>query len=221
MELKSLCENILCRVLVLLVMIPAAGLAQGSQEHERLIDALQAKYNRLNTLAAGFTQIHNAPGERMRRETGQLLLKKPGRMRWDYSGTESKLYLSDGRFVYEYVPADGYATRMSLKEADDWRAPFAFLLGRGNLRQDFKRIEVDAEAPTRAGNRVLRMTPKREQEFRVLLVEVDPASLQLVRLSFVDRQGARSDFLFSDIRENVAAAETRFTPPAGVEIRKN
>ena len=208
--------------LLILFLLPASVAGQALKpDHDRLIDALQAKYNRLNSLAADFTQIHTAPAERTRRESGQLLLRKPGRMRWDYAGPEQKLYLSDGRSVYEYVPADGYATRMSLKEADDWRAPFAFLLGRGNLRQDFSRIEVDAESPTRAGNRVLRLTPRRDQEFRVLLVEIEPASLQLVRLSFIDRQGGRSDFLFSAIRENIAAPDSRFTPPAGVEIRKN
>lgn len=207
--------------LLILVLAPLPGLAQAKPEQDRLVDALQAKYNRLSSLAASFVQIHTAPGERTRRESGQLLLRKPGRMRWDYDGAEKKLYLSDGKSVYEYVPADGYATRMSLRDSDDWRAPFAFLLGRGNLRQDFQRIEVDVESPSRAGNRVLRLTPKREQEFRVLLVEVDPVSLQLARLSFVDRQGARSDFIFDSIRENVPAAEARFALPSGVEVRKN
>lgn len=207
--------------LLILLLAPFPGQAQGSAEQERLVDALQAKYNRLTSLAASFVQIHTAPGERTRRESGQLLLRKPGRMRWDYDGAEKKLYLSDGKSVFEYVPADGYATRMSLRDSDDWRAPFAFLLGRGNLRQDFQRIEVDVESPSRAGNRVLRLTPKREQEFRVLLVEVDPVTLQLARLSFVDRQGARSDFLFATVRENVPAAEARFSLPAGVEVRKN
>jgi outer membrane lipoprotein carrier protein len=206
--------------LFILVVIPLPGLAQSGSEQERLIDALQAKYNRLNSLAASFVQIHTAPGDRSRRESGQLLLKKPGRMRWDYDGAEKRLYLSDGKSVFEYVPADGFATKMSLRDSADWRAPFAFLLGRGDLRKDFQRIELDVESPSQAGNRVLRLTPKQEQEFRVLLVEVNPGSLQLVRLSFVDRQGARSDFLFSAVRENVPAAEARFTLPAGIEIRK-
>lgn len=208
-------------LILALLLGPMHVHGQGVPDQNRLVDMLQAKYNRLNSLSADFVQIHNAPGERTRRETGHLLLRKPGRMRWDYSGSEKKMYLSDGKFVYEYVESDGYASQMSLKEADDWRAPFAFLLGRGNLRNDFQRIESDVEAPTRAGNRVLRLTPKREQEFRVLIVEVDQAALQLIRLSFIDRQGARSDFLFSRIEENVPVGDSRFTPPAGIEIRKN
>lgn len=206
-------------VAALLLSVP--GLVSVDAELDRLVDGLQAKYNRLTSLSAAFVQIHTQPGEGVRRESGRLLLKKPGRMRWDYDGPEKKLYLSDGKSVYEYVSTDGFATRMSLRDSDDWRAPFAFLLGRGNLRSDFKRIDFDLESPSRAGNRVLRLIPKREQEFKVLLVEVDPVTLQLVRLSFVDRQGARSDFLFSGMQENVPAAEARFALPTGIEVRQN
>ena len=206
-------------LILLLVTLVSAVPAQSSPDVGRLIDSLQAKYNRLGSLSAEFTQVYTAPGERSRRESGRLLLKKPGRMRWDYGGAERKQFFCDGRYVYEYVPADGFATRMSLRDADDWRAPFAFLLGRGDLRRDFQRIETDTEAPTRAGNAVLRLVPRRAGEFRALILEVDPTTLQIARLTFIDADGSRSDFLFSAIRENVGG--DGFTPPAGVEIRKN
>ncbi|MEY4167872.1 MAG: LolA family protein [Blastocatellia bacterium] len=218
MYIKEILRTVLTSALLL---APLSGQVTVNSELNRLVDNLQDKYNRLTSLSAAFVQIHTEPGDRARRESGRLLLRKPGRMRWDYDGPEKKLYLSDGKSVYEYVATDGYATRMSLRESDDWRAPFAFLLGRGNLRRDFSRIEFDSESPGRAGNRVLRLIPKKEQDFRFLLVEVDPATLQLARLSFVSRQGARSDFLFSGLQENVPAAESRFGLPAGVEVRSN
>jgi outer membrane lipoprotein carrier protein len=192
-------------------------------ELDQLINALQAKYNKLSSLAADFTQIYTAPGERTRRESGRVLLKKPGRMRWDYTSPEAKLFVSDGKWVYEYIPAEGYATRSSVKESGDLRAPFAFLLGRGNLRRDFKRIEFAGEAPAKAGNKVLRMVPKRAQDFKELVIEVEPGSLQLSRLSLIESGGARSDFLFSNIRENAPAGAEQFIfkAPAGVEVRNN
>ncbi|NBO63568.1 MAG: outer membrane lipoprotein carrier protein LolA [Acidobacteria bacterium] len=218
MDIKLIFRTVLASTFLLVELYGQSPVDPGL---DRLIDGLQGKYNRLSSLSALFVQIHTEPGGSPRRETGRLLLKKPGRMRWDYDGPEKKLYLSDGKSVYEYVSTDGYATRMSLRESDDWRAPFAFLLGRGNLRNDFKRIELDAESPARAGNRVLRLIPKKEQEFKILLIEVDPISLQLARLSFVDRNGARSDLLFSGLQENAPAAESRFGLPAGVEVRAN
>ncbi len=189
-------------------------------ELSRLIDGLQAKYKRLSTMSADFTQVYTAPRERTRRESGHLLLKKPGKMRWEYTSPESKLFVCDGKLLIEYVPAEGIATRTSVRETSDLRAPFMFLLGRGDLRRDFRRIEWAAEAPIRAGYRVLRLTPKQTQDFRELLVEVDPATLQLARLSFVDVDGGRSDFVFSNVRENLPASDLqfRFEPPAGVKV---
>ncbi|MDX2031000.1 MAG: outer membrane lipoprotein chaperone LolA [Blastocatellia bacterium] len=209
-------------VFPLLAAMAVAGRAQNA-ELDRIVSGLQAKYNKLSSFAADFTQLHNAAGGRQRRETGRMLLKKPGRMRWDYASPETKLFLCDGKWIYEYVPAEKFATRTSVKESDDMRAPFAFLLGRGNLRRDFKTIEFSAESPARAGNRVLRMIPKRAAGFRELLIEIDPATLQLARLTLIESGGARSDFLFSNIRENGAAPESQFVfvPPAGVELRKN
>jgi outer membrane lipoprotein carrier protein len=200
----------------------AVNAAAQSSELDQLVGALQAKYARLGSLAADFTQIYNAPGERTRRESGRLLLKKPGRMRWDYTSPEEKLYVSDGKVIYEYVPAERLVTRARVKESNDLRAPFMFLLGRGNLRRDFKRIEFASESPVRAGNRVLRLIPKRDAGFRELLIEVEPQTLTIARLAFVNPAGARSDFLFSNVRENAPAGDAQFSfrPPAGVEVRE-
>ena len=192
----------------------------GQDELSRLVDALQLKYKRLTTLGADFTQVYTAPGERVRRETGHLLLKKPGKMRWDYTSPEAKIYVSDGRVIFEYVPSEGIATRIGVKDASDLRAPFMFLLGRGDLRRDFKQIEFATEAPANAGNRVLRLLPRKAQEFGELLIEIEPVALRLARLSFVDNEGARSDFIFSNVRENIEAADGqfKFQPPPGVRV---
>ena len=66
----------------------------------------------------------------------------------------------------------------------------------------------------------VRLLPKKAQDFRELLLEIDPATLQLARVSFVDSDGGRSDFLLTNVRENssVSDAQFKFAPPAGVQI---
>ncbi|MFN0107808.1 MAG: outer membrane lipoprotein chaperone LolA [Blastocatellia bacterium] len=207
---------------VLLLFCVCQPMAVGqSSELDQLIDGLQTKYNKLASLSADFTQIYT--GSQSRRESGRVLLKKPGKMRWDYTSPETKLFISDGKSLYEYVPAEKYASKSSIKESGDMRAPFAFLLGRGKLRRDFKKIEFAKEAPARAGNKVLRMVPKRAADFRELLVEIEPASLQIARLTLIESGGSRSDFLFSNLRENPAVNDAQFVfkAPPGVEIRSN
>lgn len=210
------------KVLISLLFLLTTAVTTSASELDQLITGLQAKYQRLNTLTADFTQTYNTPGERTRRESGQLQLKKPGKMRWDYASPESKLYVSDGKTIYEYIPAERIATRASAKETDDWRAPFMFLLGRGNLRRDFARIEFANESPVRAGNRVLRMVPKRSSDIRELLIEIEPKTLGLARLSLLKQGNVRIDFLLNNVQENVVIADTAFVfkPPAGVSVRQ-
>lgn len=211
-----------------LALLPAFlffnALAVGAQPGlDQLINGLQAKYNKISTLSADFEQVHTSRSQRERRESGNLLLKKPGKMKWNYTTPEEKHFISDGRWLYEYVPADKVVTRSSIKETGDMRAPFAFLLGQGNLRREFRRIEISDESPVKAGNKVLRLLPRHLQDFDELLVEFDPNTFQMARLSIIEPDRDRSDFIFSNIKENVSApsAEFAFKTPPGVEVRDN
>jgi outer membrane lipoprotein carrier protein len=211
-------------LLALLFLNALAVSAQSSQsELDRLVNALQAKYNKITTLSADFAQVHTSRDQRERRESGRLLLKKPGKMKWDYIAPEAKHFISDGKWLYEYIPAEKAVTRSSIKETGDMRAPFAFLLGQGNLRREFRRIEFSDESPVKAGNKVLRMIPRHLQDFDELRVEIDPDTFQIERLSIIEPDRDRSDFIFSNMKENVPApsAEFAFKTPPGVELRDN
>ena len=189
-----------------------------------LIDGLQSKYSRMHGIAADFVQLYQGNDGRTIRESGHLLLKRPSKARWDYSEPERKLFVSDGKNVFFYVFGERHATKSAIKESVDPQIPFLFLLGRGNLRRDFSRIElVSAERPVTAGNVVLKLVPKRApEEFRQLLVEVSPASFEAKRLVIFERSGARMDFLLSNVRENYVAPDVQFqfTAPVGVTIEQ-
>lgn len=189
-----------------------------------LIDGLQRKYSRMQGLEAEFVQVYYGADGRVARESGHLLLKRPGKARWEYASPERKLFVSDGKNVFFYVYGEKSATRSSIKETVDPQIPFLFLLGRGNLRRDFSRIEIaTGEAAVGAGNQVLRLFPKRApEEFKKLLVEVSPASFEVRRMVIFERSGARMDFLLSNLRENYIAPESQFqfTAPAGVSVKR-
>jgi outer membrane lipoprotein-sorting protein len=70
---------------------------------------------------------------------------------------------------------------------------------------------------------VLKLVPKRApEEFKELLVEVSLTSYEARRLVITERNGARMNFLLSNLRENYVApdAEFQFTPPAGVTVKQ-
>lgn len=195
-----------------------------SPDLNSLIDGLQRKYSRMQGLEADFVQIYYGADGRVAREAGHLLLKRPSKARWEYASPERKLFVSDGKNVFFYVYGEKNATRSSIKETADPQIPFLFLLGRGNLRRDFSRIEVaNGEAAVGPGNQVLRLFPKRApEEFKQLLVEVSPASFEVRRMIIFERSGARMDFRLSNLRENHIAPESQFqfTVPPGVTLKR-
>src|SRR6202011_4143087 len=84
-------------------------------------------------------------GKARRSEGGTLMLRKPGRMRWDYSQPKGKLFVSDGKNLWLYTPADNRAERMKLQESEDMRAPLAFLLGKLNFEKEFRNLQAKPE----------------------------------------------------------------------------
>src|SRR5690606_20099115 len=77
-------------------------------------------------------------------ESGHLLVKKPGRMRWTYTDPERKVFVSDGVRMYSYIPADRQVYVAKVPSQDQATTPALFLTGKGNLLRDF---EVSAAEP--------------------------------------------------------------------------
>ena len=205
------------------VLDTAAAVEQDrTQVLDSVIEGLQRKYSRLQALGADFVQTFKSADGRMANERGHLMLKRPGRARWDYTEPEKKVFLSDGRTIYFHVWGEREALRSTVRESRDPQIPFLFLLGRGDLRRDFSRIEIAAEPPAARGALVLLLVPRKApEEFKQLLAEVDPSTFSVNRLVIFQRNGARMSFVLSNVRENPAAPDSLFTfkPPAGVTIR--
>lgn len=220
-------SNLICLSLVL-TLLTAGGrsnsTAQPPSDLNSLIDGLQRKYSRMQGFGADFVQVYVGSDGRLIRESGQLLLRRPRKARWEYTSPERKLFLSDGKNVFFYVYGEKNATVSPIKETVDPQIPFLFLLGQGNLKRDFSRIEVaSGEATTGSDNQVLRLFPKKApEEFKQLLVEVKISSFEVRRMVIFERSGARMDFFLSNVRENFVAGDEqfRFSPPPGVVLKK-
>jgi outer membrane lipoprotein carrier protein len=76
-----------------------------------MIDALQKKYSKMNSLAADFIQLYHGVDGRTIREGGRLYLKKPGKARWEYTSPEKKVFVSDGKNIFFHVFGEPVATR--------------------------------------------------------------------------------------------------------------
>lgn len=197
----------------------SAGLPQA--DLPSLLAGVERTFARMRDLTASFVQIYEDPLNRKYQESGHLYLKRPRMMRWEYRKPEEKLFVSNGKMVYLYTPADRQVNREAVKESLDDRIPLMLLLGNSNLRKEFARIELIQIKPLLEGNRVLRMFPRRAGEINEIILEVDPSSNYLIRrLIFSQSDGSRSEFIFSNIRTNsgLDASFFDFKIPPGVQV---
>jgi len=203
---------------VLLLAFTAELLAQSD------VNALAAKvdqrYDHMHTLEAQFSEIYSGAGM-TRTESGTLLLKKPGMMRWDYDQPHPKLFITDGKTAWFYVPGERQARRTPVKDLDDLRSPLRYLLGKTKLEKELEGLSLAPDQkPVEAGDVVLRGIPKgmRDRVSQTLL-EIAPDGL-IVRIVVDELDGSMTEFRFHQQKENVKIADEQFSfvPPAGVEI---
>ncbi len=224
----------------LLLTAATAVHAQDSQRAPRLkqtVRALEAHYAATRTLEADFLERYSDSGRQTRVESGKVYFSRPGRMRWDYAAPEPKLFVSDGKTLWFYVPSDRTATREPVKQSEDWRTPLALLTGKVNLSRLCSRIEFADPASASPGNVLLRCWPRGEKappggssapgpmaesagNFTQVLLEVEPSSGRLSDVRVLQPGGIEVEFRFGDWQENqpLPASLFGFSPPKGVAI---
>src|SRR2546428_1285098 len=92
---------------IALVLAAIVAAAPADQTASELAAALQKKIDGIKDFSTDFT--HTYEGGVLRKqitERGHLLIKKPGKMRWDYTTPEPKQFVSDGVKMYSYMPQD-------------------------------------------------------------------------------------------------------------------
>lgn len=129
------------------LLLCVLGFPLGASESDlnSVLKGVENRYNHARTLQVRFSETYSGPGRPRQVESGQLTLRKPGRMRWDYSVPYGKLFLSDGKNVYLYTPEAKRVERMPLKQTEDMRAPLAFLLGKLDFGREFRDITMKPE----------------------------------------------------------------------------
>ena len=202
--------KVLCLLALLCPLASAADL-------KGTIAAVERRYNSASTMEASFEQSYLAQG-RKRVERGVLTLRKPGRMRWEYTSPAGKLFVADGKWVWMYSPATEKAEKTKLKVSDDERAPLAFLLG----KLDFSKLFRDFELTESGGASVIRALPKSDKVPYTSVEFAVSAAGEIRRLKVANGDGSVTEYGFSGERLNIAVNDQkfRFTPPPGVAVEE-
>lgn len=203
------------RFLVLLCLMAACAWGAAVDTTE-LLKAIEARYNRAQTVQVLFEQTFTVQNRPQRTEAGELFLRKPGRMRWQYTSPKGKLFLSDGKDMYLYTPASNRVEKMKVKESDDLRAPLGFLLGKLDFWRDFQKF---TSRPEDADVRITAEPKSNRSPYSQVEFVVTPAR-EIRYLKVIGQDRSVMEFRFSKEKLDPPLAESlfRFETPPGAEV---
>jgi outer membrane lipoprotein carrier protein len=184
-----------------------------------IVARVQKYYDATKDLRAKFEQQLKSPSRAPSKASGEVWLKKPGKMRWDYSKPEKKLMVSDGTTLWVYDPEDEQAFKQDLKN-NALPAQVSFLLGEGKLDKEFDASVTKVEG-VGADEVALKMVPKvGTAAYRYLVFVVDSKTGQVKQTIIYDQQGGTNRLAFAEVQQNkgVDDAKFKFSPPPGTHV---
>jgi outer membrane lipoprotein carrier protein len=181
-----------------------------------LLKGIEQRYNRAKTLQVQFNESYTVQGRPRKSESGELTLRKPGRMRWDYTAPAGKLFVSDGKDVYLYTPDAHRVEKTKLKASEDMRAPLAFLLGKLDFAKEFRDFDLKPDG----ANYVVAARAKSDQlPYEKIEMLVTP-DFEIHRLVINGQDQSILTFQFDQEKLNPAVNDAlfKFQMPAGATL---
>jgi outer membrane lipoprotein carrier protein len=197
-------------------LLVASAALSATGELDALLYGIEHRYNRAQTLSVNFQEEYSIAGRSRRLESGELLLRKPGKMRWQYTNPAGKLFVSDGKEVYLYTARDNRLEKSKLKASDDMRTPLAFLLGKLDLKKQFGGFEI---RPSPEGTFLIAKAANGRLPYeQVEMLVREDFSIQ--RLTIDGRDQSRLKFTFENevLNPTVNDDSFRFSIPPGAEV---
>ena len=200
----------------LLAGLLAVSAFAGDAQLDALLKNVENRYNRAKTLQVLFIEEYTPPGKPRRTESGQLMLRKPGRMRWDYSQPKGKLLVGDGKFLWLYTPDDNRVERMKVQETADLRAPLAFLLGKLHFDKEFRNLQ----ATTEGSDTRIAAEPKTDTlpYSKVEFVVAPSAQIHALRVTYFDNSILNFTFNQEEMDPALDSKMFQFQMPPGATL---
>jgi outer membrane lipoprotein carrier protein len=149
---------------------------------------------------------------------GSLTVKRPGKMRWQYTIPDAQTIISDGHTMWIYRPED--------KQVMVGRAPEYFAEGRGagflsDIRQIRKGFRIEIQKAQNDAYYRLRLVPKKKSaELSDVILSIEKSTFQIDQVVTHNEYGDETQITLSDYHFNQNPDEALFTfeIPEGVDV---
>ncbi|MEK6813317.1 MAG: outer membrane lipoprotein carrier protein LolA [Nitrospirota bacterium] len=189
---------------------------------QQVVSRLETVYRETADFSAHFSQETLLPGgTAAEKSSGTVAIKKPSKMRWNFSAPISQEIVLDGTHVWIYQPDQKQVVKRRQADAFPPGSATNFLAGIGRLREDFDPAFALENRVNQHGNILLRLIPKQKDlTLTRVMLEVDPKSWAVIRVSLHDSARGTTTIRFSRIAMNKGIPDEtfRFVPPKGVTV---
>jgi outer membrane lipoprotein carrier protein len=150
--------------------------------------------------------------------SGVVMVRQPGRMRWEYLVPDPQTIITDGDDLWVYRPLENQVLV--------GKAPAIFGGGKGagflsNIQTIRDNFEISAEPSEDAGRYRLKLVPKRSSaELMAIDLEIDKTTFDLVRIVTFNVYGdeTRIDLKNVDFDKVPPESRFRFDVPDGADV---
>ena len=209
----------LAGVLALWGLSTAATPAEsGSEELERILKGVEQRYAGKGFSAAFFQESMLKAMQITDTAEGSLTVKRPGKMRWEYTIPESQSIITDGKTMWIYRPADNQVML--------GKAPVYFGQGKGagflsDIRLIRKSFAIEQQPAENDAYYRLKLIPRQPaQELADIILSVAKGTYQIDQVITHNAFGDETRIVLSDYRFNIDPADTlfNFAIPEGADV---
>ncbi len=209
-------------VLTLLFSITSIAFANGSAQ-DAIIEKIENKYKKVNDYYASFRQEQPVASlDKVQTNIGELWIKKPGKIRWNYNIPKSEHIISDGKYWWYYYVEEKYAAKRDVRDTGGNSSILSILSDLSNLQKLYK-INISRTAIEGVKYYLVELIPVDSEDDsvnkQILAVKMD--TLLIERMYIYDAFGNKSTIKFSDIKINKGIKNSvfEFKAPKDVEIQ--
>ncbi len=206
---------------VLVIGLSLLVIAPAFANTPELVEKIQDRYQSISSFQGRFVQRNYINQEQKPREAaGTIAYSRPGKMRWNYETPDEQLLVTDGNTLWLYDPLLENVTVQVLQEVTQG-TPLSFLLGAGDLTEEFTQRPVSQELTTVKDALVVELVPSSGLgELDFIQLGVRPDTFDLQQIVLMDSQGNYRILEFQEMAYNLEldAQQFHFEITAGMEV---
>ena len=185
-----------------------------------LLQLIQIQYQSILSFSGHFTQTSFRVNSETppRTAEGEVSYKRPGKMRWLYAAPEEQLLVTNGKTLWLYDTLLENVTIQKLEKLTDGTA-LSFLLGLGDLNEDFKRRNISKSLLKSPQGLIVELEPHKETaNLAFIQLEVDPENYNLRTIALMDQQGNYRTITLESMNYNLVLEDKLFEFEVSAEM---